>query len=158
MDWRICRTLAIMQKDIARPLQLPVLAKQVNLSPSRFSHLFRQETGQSPVRYLHDLRLDCALMLLYDSTLSIKEVMAAVGINDPSHFTRDFSARHGVSPTDFRARTRPCDDQTLIDTFHAWLSSKNGQQTADSAHDPPLHTSERSAIFEIWRDERAKGA
>jgi AraC-like DNA-binding protein len=158
MDWRICRTLTIMQKDIARPVQLPLLAKQVNLSPSRFAHLFHRETGQSPLRYLHDLRLDCALMLLYDSTLSIKEVMAAVGINDPSLFTRDFSRRHGATPTEFRARTRPCDDETLIDTFHAWLSSRNGQQTAASAHDSPGRTSERPDIFEIWRDERAKGA
>ena len=155
MDWRICRTLAVMQKDIARPLRLSTLAKQVNLSPSRFSHLFRKETGQSPVRYLHDLRLDCALMLLYDSTMSIKEVMAAVGFNDPSHFTRDFSERHSVSPTEFRARALTCDEETIVMT---WLSSKNGQQTAASANDPIESRSQPRSILDIWRDERAKGA
>jgi AraC family transcriptional regulator of arabinose operon len=155
MDWRICRTLAAIQKDIARPLRLTTLAKQVNLSPSRFSHLFRKDTGQSPARYLHDLRLDCALMLLYDSTMSIKEVMAAVGFNDPSHFTRDFSERHSVSPTEFRARAQTCDEETIVAT---WLSSKNGQQTAASANDPMLPWSQPRSILEIWRDERAKGA
>src|SRR2546422_11337894 len=94
MDWRIRHTIAAMQREIAHPLQLSTLARRVNLSPSRFSHLFRKETGQPPARYLHELRLDSALMLLYDSTLSIKEVMAAVGLNDPSHFTRDFSERN----------------------------------------------------------------
>jgi transcriptional regulator GlxA family with amidase domain len=155
MDWRICRTLALMQKDIAHPLRLTTLAKQVNLSPSRFSHLFRKDTGQSPARYLRDLRLDCALMLLYDSTMSIKEVMVAVGFSDPSHFTRDFSERHSVSPTEFRNRAQGCDDQTLVAT---WLSSRNGQQTVTSANDPDRPASQPRSILEIWRDERAKGA
>jgi transcriptional regulator GlxA family with amidase domain len=155
MDWRICRTLAIMQKEIARPLRLTTLAKQANLSPSRFSHLFRKDTGQSPARYLHDLRLDCALMLLYDSTMSIKEVMAAVGFNDPSHFARDFSERHSVSPTEFRTRAQACDEETIVAT---WLSSKNGQQTGTSANEPDDAASSRRSILEVWRDERAKGA
>jgi AraC family transcriptional regulator of arabinose operon len=155
MDWRIGRTLAVMQKHIARPLRLSTLARQANLSLSRFSHLFRQETGKSPARYLHDLRLDCALMLLYDSTLSIKEVMAAVGFNDPSHFTRDFSERHTVSPTEFRACAHGCDEQTVVAN---WLSSRNGQQTAASANGTPRPTWQPHAIFDVWRNERAKGA
>jgi transcriptional regulator GlxA family with amidase domain len=155
MEWRICRTLAVMQKDIARPLRLTTLAKQVNLSPSRFSHLFRKETGQSPARYLHDLRLDCALMLLYDSTMSIKEVMAAVGFNDPSHFTRDFCERHTVTPTEFRASAQGCNEQTIVNT---WLSSRNSQQTAASANDPLRRSGQSPSIFDVGRDERAKGA
>jgi transcriptional regulator GlxA family with amidase domain len=155
MDWRICRTLATMQREIARPLRLTALAKQVNLSPSRFAHLFRRETGQSPARYLHDLRVDCALMLLYDSTLSIKEVMALVGFNDPSHFTRDFAERHSVTPTEFRMRAKERDDQMLRD---AWLSSRIGQEIAKSANDPLRRAWHTASIVEAWRDERAKGA
>jgi len=64
MDWRVRCAIAVMQQNLAQPLTLSSLAGRVNLSPSRFSHLFRQETGVSPARYLHDLRLDSALMLL----------------------------------------------------------------------------------------------
>ncbi len=106
MDWRICRTLRYMQQNIAEPLHVNSLAKYVNLSSSRFSHLFRQETGQTPARYLHDLRLDRALLLLQDTALSIKEVRAAVGVNDPSHFTRDFTERHNLPPSEIRTRER----------------------------------------------------
>ena len=145
MDWRIRRTLTVMNREIAMPLRIATLAGRVNLSPSRFSHLFRRDTGHSPARYLHDLRLDCALTLLQGSTLSVKEIMAAVGCNDPSHFARDFSLRHGVSPSVFRAQAQPS-------------SSRNGQQTADSANDPLLGSGPDPFIFEIERDERAKGA
>jgi AraC-like DNA-binding protein len=41
-----------------------------------------------------------------ESSLSIKEIMARVGFSDPSHFTRDFSRRHGASPRKIRARAR----------------------------------------------------
>jgi AraC-like DNA-binding protein len=145
-----------MQQEIAQPLSLPGLASRVNLSPSRFSHLFRQELGASPARYLRDLRLDSALMLLYDSTLSIKEVMAAVGFNDPSHFTRDFAKRHDVTPTEFRNRAHACDDPAA--PGQPPLSSNIRQQTVNSANDPTPQTPRLPSIVERWRDERAKGA
>jgi AraC-like DNA-binding protein len=33
----------------------------------------------------------------------VKEVMASVGFNDASHFTRVFREQHGLSPTAWRA-------------------------------------------------------
>ena len=85
------------------------LAAAVNLSPSRFWHLFREQTGTSPLRYLHALRMQRAHALIERSFLSIKQVMAHVGINDPSHFARDFKRLYGVPPTELRRleRSRP---------------------------------------------------
>jgi AraC-like DNA-binding protein len=74
----------------------------LHLSPSRFRHLFKQHTGFSPAQYVKDLRLRYARELLERSNLSVKEVMAAVGLNDFSHFVRDFKAMHGVTPLQAR--------------------------------------------------------
>ena len=156
MDWRISRTISIMHQEIASPLRIATLARRMNLSSSRYSHLFRRETGQSPARYLHDLRLDCALTLLYDSTMSIKEVMAAVGFNDPSHFTRDFSERHGTSPREFRSRAQTCRERSNGDKWSS--SSRNGQETADSANVTCRDRGSSLALSVAWRDGRAKGA
>jgi transcriptional regulator GlxA family with amidase domain len=155
MDWRICRTLAIMRQEIASPLHIATLARQMNLSSSRFSHLFRRETGQSPARYLHNHRIDCALIHLCDSTMSIKEVMAAVGFNDPSHFTRDFSERHGMSPSEFRSRAQTPDEPT---TDEQSSNSRNGQQTADFANAECPDRGNALALSGALRDGRAKGA
>src|SRR5919108_3371077 len=106
MDWRVAQAIATMERHLERPLTVADLARRVNLSVSRFSHLFHTELGRSPARYLRELRLDRARVLVEGSTLSIKEVMATVGINDPSHFTRDFARRHGASPRKIRARAR----------------------------------------------------
>jgi transcriptional regulator GlxA family with amidase domain len=154
MDWRVRRSLALMHAELARPLSVALLAEAANLSQSRFSHLFREHTGESPGRYLRNLRLDCALVLLFGSALSIKEVMASVGFNDPSHFTRDFSERYGATPTEVRAHT----DGGGKEALDTWLSSRNGQETAGSAKHRQRGEHAAAFMFEAWRDGRAKGA
>jgi AraC family transcriptional regulator of arabinose operon len=106
MDWRVRQVIDTMTREITEPLALARLAAGVNLSTSRLAHLFRDETGCSPGRYLRDLRLERARTLLEETTLSVKEIMASVGINDPSHFSRDFARRYGVPPRRVRARAR----------------------------------------------------
>ena len=102
MDTRIESALAQMEQHLAEPLSIATLAAGVNLSPSRFAHLFRREVGASPVRYLHVLRMLRARLLLERTFLSVKEVMALVGCNDPSHFSRDFRSFHGAAPRSVR--------------------------------------------------------
>ena len=109
MDWRVQLLIDDMLKDIDRPLIVSEMARRVNLSRSRLTHLFRSEIGCSPGRYLREARLDRARQLVEESSLSIREIMARVGFSDPSHFTRDFSRRHGASPRKIRARARAPD-------------------------------------------------
>jgi transcriptional regulator GlxA family with amidase domain len=104
VDWRITWTVEYMQRHIAEPLNVPDLATLVNLSPSRFRDLFSAQTGMGPVQYLQRLRLRRARLLLERTFLTVKEVMALVGYNDPSHFSREFRREHGVAPSTLRGR------------------------------------------------------
>ena len=103
-----------MHRHLAGPTTIPELAAQVNLSPSRFRALFSDQIGTGPSQYLQQLRLRRARLLLESSFLSVKEVMALVGYNDPSHFSRDFRRFHGVPPTAMRGRgiVTPISQQT----------------------------------------------
>ncbi len=74
----------------------------LHLSSSRFRHLFKKETGVSPCQYVKLVRLRHARQLLEKSSLSVKEVMAAAGMNDLSHFVRDFKSVYGFTPTEVR--------------------------------------------------------
>jgi len=82
------------------------MARSVLLSRSRFGYLFRRETASSPARLLKNLRLIEARHLLVASDLSVKEVAARVGMNDLSHFVRDFQSIFGLSPARYRKRTQ----------------------------------------------------
>ena len=105
MDPRIAHVIRSMEADIDGRLTVTALAAAVNLSTSRFAALFRAETGVSPARYLRTLRMERARLLLERTFLTVKEVMAFVGVKDPSHFSRDFSRHHGVAPSRLRERS-----------------------------------------------------
>jgi AraC family transcriptional regulator, arabinose operon regulatory protein len=102
MDHRIAWAIDEIERCLAEPLDIRRLAAAVNLSPSRFSHLFRAQAGVSPMRFVRDLRMERASVLLARTFLTVKQVMAQVGCNDPSHFARDFRRCHGSAPREWR--------------------------------------------------------
>jgi AraC family transcriptional regulator of arabinose operon len=106
MDARVAWAMAVIEHDLQSPLDVAALAAGANLSRSRFAHLFRRETGLSPARFVRLRRLDRARVLLETTFLTVKEVMAIVGLNDQSHFSRAFRAHHGVSPRQWRTTSR----------------------------------------------------
>lgn len=102
IDPRITWAVHEMHRRLADPLSISALAALVNLSSSRFRQLFIAQTGSAPGRYLQRLRLRRARLLIERTFLSVKEVMALVGYNDPSHFSRDFRRYHGMPPSALR--------------------------------------------------------
>jgi transcriptional regulator GlxA family with amidase domain len=104
IDTRVAGAIAVMEERMARPLPVRHLAAAVNLSPSQMTRLFTEHTGTTPARYLHRLRLTRARILLERTGLTVSQVMACVGLHDPSHFSRDFRRVHGVTPTHVRDR------------------------------------------------------
>jgi AraC-like DNA-binding protein len=102
VDPRVHIITSYLRDNCAQIISLPTLSQLVNLSESHLSHLFRRETGMSPHRFLKIARMHRACQLLETSFLSVKEVMASVGYNDPSHFVRDFETMMGESPSRYR--------------------------------------------------------
>jgi transcriptional regulator GlxA family with amidase domain len=102
MDSRVRQAINLLSEDLSRDLDFKAVAVYVNLSSSRLRHLFKEETGLTPAQYLKRLRLERARELLERSFLRLKEVMPQVGINDESHFVRDFKKVHGITPRRYR--------------------------------------------------------
>jgi transcriptional regulator GlxA family with amidase domain len=103
VDPRVQRVMSYMEEHYQRDLSLEKLAQSVNLSIWHFGHLFKTETGKSPVQYLKALRMARAQKLLETTFLSIKEVMSKVGMRDQTHFAKDFKRAYGLTPTRYRA-------------------------------------------------------
>ncbi|MEM9238319.1 MAG: AraC family transcriptional regulator, partial [Verrucomicrobiota bacterium] len=66
------------------------------------SRLFRASFGESVGQYVKRVRLNAAASRLLTSESSIAEVAAYFGFYDPSHFTKQFRAFHGIAPRDYR--------------------------------------------------------
>jgi transcriptional regulator GlxA family with amidase domain len=93
-----------MNGNLHRRISLTELAAVANLSPSRFSNVFKSQTRLSPGEYLIRLRMEKARDLLTTSQLSIKEVMAAVGYDTRSNFVRHFRKYFDLSPSEYKKR------------------------------------------------------
>jgi transcriptional regulator GlxA family with amidase domain len=112
MDPRIAAAAQVIEDRMGERLTVPLLAREFNLSPSRFAHVFRHHFGVAPMRYLHTRRMLRARDLLETTFLSVKEIMVLVGCVDASHFTRHFRRQHGVTPTEVRAAKANAREET----------------------------------------------
>jgi two-component system response regulator YesN len=102
MDHRIQEILEKIETDISQKLVIGDLAASVNVSVSRFRHLFKKEVGISIIKYTNNLRLEKARELLETSHLHVKEIRIQVGAINESHFQRDFKQKFGETPNNYR--------------------------------------------------------
>jgi AraC-like DNA-binding protein len=93
-----------MENNVCRELSLPELAQAVNLSVWHLCHLFKFETGTTPIKHFRFLKLQKAKSLLETSFLSVKEIVKEIGVNDESHFVREFKKTYDLTPTQYRSR------------------------------------------------------
>ena len=105
---KVAQAIIYMSEHLDQPLRVSALATMANLSQAHFSVLFKQQTGCSPRDYLHLLRIHRACQLLRGSSASVKEIASKLGYQDQFHFSRQFKAFQGLSPTEYRDnRTLP---------------------------------------------------
>lgn len=90
--------ITYVQEHLAEPLTVSDLAEQAFMSPSAFSHLFRDVTGKSPYQFVKELRLSRSRELLIENDRNVTEISKAVGYRSTSHFINEFRERYGMTP------------------------------------------------------------
>lgn len=90
--------IAYVQEHIAEPMSVSELAERAFMSPSAFSHLFRDVTGRSPYQFVKEMRLGKARELLIENQDSVTQISKAVGYRSTSHFINEFRDRYGMTP------------------------------------------------------------
>jgi two-component system response regulator YesN len=78
-------------------------AGAVNVSPTYFSKVFKDEVGSTFIDYLTMLRIRKAKQLIGEGRLSNKEICDVIGYSDPNYFSRVFKKTVGATPTEYRA-------------------------------------------------------
>ena len=77
-------------------------ADRCGMTPDRFCHVFKEHTGVSPYAYLISLRMRLARELLSGSDMPVKDVAMACGYENALYFSRLFTKRYHLSPTQLR--------------------------------------------------------
>lgn len=101
------KTIRHIEEKHAEAVELNVLAKKAGMSLSTFKRAFKAVTGTSPIDYLLQVRLGRACHLLRDADTSVTEAALAAGFGDGNYFARQFRARMGCTPGEWRKQLSP---------------------------------------------------
>ncbi|MBV9252398.1 MAG: helix-turn-helix domain-containing protein [Acetobacteraceae bacterium] len=91
-----------LEEHADRDLSLDAIADQVGISTRTLSRRFREQTGTTPLRWLHRVRVQRAQCLLETTSYSVEEIAAQVGFGSSTTFREVFRDLLSTSPQAYR--------------------------------------------------------
>ena len=91
-----------MEIHFAEALTVEQLATKASMSLRTFKRRFKDATGEAPLQYLQQLRVEQGKDLLKHTRLSVAQIAWDVGYEDAGHFGRLFKRENGVTPAQWR--------------------------------------------------------
>ncbi|SMQ62794.1 helix-turn-helix transcriptional regulator [Agreia sp. VKM Ac-1783] len=132
------RARDLIDREFARPLDVPAMARHALMSPAHFSRQFREAYGETPYGYLMTRRIERAMALLRTGA-SVTDACMAVGCTSLGSFSSRFSLLVGETPSQYRSR-----EHGAVQLMPSCVASGYTRpRTADSA------TAESSRIREV---------
>jgi len=95
---RVSHAISWIKGNLAAPLKIEELAKQVHMSPSSLHHQFKEVTSLSPIQFQKRLRLQKARKMIMTDKTSAEKIAYAVGYESPSQFNREYARLFGQPP------------------------------------------------------------
>lgn len=96
------RLLGWLQDNLGRDLSLADIAAHAGTSTRTLIRRFREQTGTTPLQWLHRARVRQAQHLLETTDHPVERIAAQVGFGSPTAFRDRFKKTTGVSPHSYR--------------------------------------------------------
>ena len=97
------RARDLIDREYARPLDVPTMAQRALMSPAHFSRQFRAAYGETPYSYLMTRRIERAMALLRAGA-SVTDACMEVGCTSLGSFSSRFTEITGETPSAYRSR------------------------------------------------------
>jgi len=98
-DERVRRALLLMEQNLARPVAIGYVAKQLGLSVRQFERLCRSALGTGPASLYRRIRMRYAQWLINNTDRSMTTIALEAGFADGAHFSRQYKETYGLSPS-----------------------------------------------------------
>jgi len=99
---KILNAINYIQLNQHRDLSVTYLAKRANLHTDYFSRLFQQYTGERPVKYIHEKRIERAQYLMVTTQMTHSEIATQTGFENVFYFSKVFKKITGMSPGHYK--------------------------------------------------------
>lgn len=100
------KVMTYIEHHYTEEITVDTISQALFLNKHYISHVFKAETGYSPIEYAISLRISHAKVLLSESDKNVSEVAMECGYTDFTHFSKQFRKRTGLSPSGFRKQLR----------------------------------------------------
>ena len=97
------RAVTFVEDHLEEKLNPARLASEIGMSEAAFSRRFKATAGETPMRFVAQVRLEIASRLLGEGSLSLAQIAAQCGFADQAHLSRSFKQHLGEPPSQFRA-------------------------------------------------------
>ncbi|EHH00773.1 two-component regulator propeller domain-containing protein [Paraprevotella clara] len=99
------KAVKITESHLSDPdFDVLALASELGMSRSTLSRKMKALLGQTPLEFIKDIKMQHACNMLKNATMTIAEVVEALGYNDHKHFTSLFKDTFGMTPSEFQKK------------------------------------------------------
>lgn len=95
-----------IRENISRKFVIGDICDKLKCSKSTLLTTFKKQYGITVNSYVTEERLNMAVRLLGNSDMTISEIASETGFSDQSYFSKVFSARYGITPSEYRTGTK----------------------------------------------------
>ena len=102
----IRRAQQYVSAHIREKLSVPLVARQVDVSPSYLTALFHKNLQISPGEYIRRVKLQESKQMIRENNLNFTEIAAALQYSTVHHFSRQFKEKFGITPSEYAKSVR----------------------------------------------------
>lgn len=95
------KILTYVDDSIYEPITIAEICQKFSMSRSSLQILFKANLDQTPKKYINDLKLEKSKQLIQESKYTISEISLMLGFNSIHYFSRAFTAKYGMAPSEY---------------------------------------------------------
>lgn len=94
--------LSYIDENYSKKIPISELSSIIHVCDDRLIRLFKEVTGETPIEYIMNLRIEASIKLLSSTDLSIADIAAQTGFGSATYMTRVFKQKLNTTPGKYR--------------------------------------------------------
>ena len=99
---KILDAISHIQLNLKKNITVAELAKRANLQHDYFSRIFLQSTGERPLNYIHEKRIERAQYLIATTSFSFSKIAEETGFENVPYFSKIFKKVTSLTPGEYK--------------------------------------------------------